>query len=223
MSSRNERENFISSAESERGAPRVRKSSLEGRSFELLTNFRISTEPHPKIMTTSNTNPAAPSQEFIEFAQEVFQLARTGDAPSLVRLLQRGLPPNMSNHKGDTLLMLAAYHGHIDATRALLEAGAEPDRYNDMAQTPLGASAFKGYLPIVELLLAHDAQPDFAPPGGKSPLMFAAMFNRLEIVKVLLAQGVNIDAKSSEGLSALELARSMGAADTAAFLESGGH
>ena len=165
------------------------------------------------------TNPITPDQEIIDFAQEVFKLARTGDAQTLARLLQKGLPPNMSNHKGDTLLMLAAYHGHVDATKALLDAGAEPDRYNDLAQTPLGASTFKGHLSIVELLLSHGAQPGFAPPGGKTSLMFAAMFNRLDIVKVLVARDIAIDTKSSEGLSALELARSMGAADTAAHLE----
>ena len=171
----------------------------------------------------SNAPQATPAdQEYVEFAQEVFQRARTGDAPMLARLLEKGLPPNMSNHKGDTLLMLAAYHGHVEATRVLLEAGAEPDRYNDMAQAPLGAVAFKGYLPIVELLLAHGADAGFAPPGGKTPLMFAAMFNRVEIVKALLARGVDMNAKSSDGISALDLARSMGAADTAAFLEESG-
>lgn len=173
-------------------------------------------------MNSPNTTPSTSEQEFIEFAQEVFQLARTGDAQMLTRLLQKGLKPNMSNHKGDTLLMLAAYHGQVDATKALLEAGAEPDRYNDMAQTPLGGAAFKGYLPIVELLLSHGAQPGFAPPGGKTPLMFAAMFNRLEIVRLLLSQDIDKDAKSSDGMSALDLARSMGAADTAAYLEAAG-
>ena len=164
-------------------------------------------------------NAPAPDQNFIEFAQEVFQLVRGGDAGMLARLLQRGLPPNMSNHKGDTLLMLAAYHGHVEATKLLLDAGAEPDRYNDMAQTPLGGATFKGYLPIVELLLVHGAKPDFAPPGGKTPLMFAAMFNRVEIAKTLLEHNVSIHTRSSEGLTALDLARSMGASDTAAYLE----
>jgi ankyrin repeat protein len=89
--------------------------------------------PHP---TTSSE---AAKQDFIAFAQEVFQLARKGDAETLANLLHKGLPPDMSNHKGDTLLMLAAYHGHLRATEVLLEAGAEPDRYNDMAQTPLGS------------------------------------------------------------------------------------
>ncbi|MDB5827850.1 MAG: hypothetical protein JWQ73_2070 [Variovorax sp.] len=170
-------------------------------------------------MNIPTAQPAAASQEYIEFAQEVFQLARAGDALTLSRLLQKGLPPNMSNHKGDTLLMLAAYHGQVEATKVLLEAGAEPDRYNDMAQTPLGGAAFKGYQGIVELLLSHGAQAGFAPPGGKTPLMFAAMFNRLEIVKALLAQGIDVHATSSDGLSALDLAQSMGAADTAAYLE----
>ena len=173
-------------------------------------------------MTSPDTKSSSADQEFLDFAQEVFQLARTGDAQMLTRLLQKGLPPNMSNHKGDTLLMLAAYHGQVDATKALLEAGAEPDRYNDMAQTPLAGAAFKGYLPIVELLLSHGAQPGFAPPGGKTPLMFAAMFNRLEIVRLLLSQDIDKDAESADGMSALDLARSMGAADTAAYLEAAG-
>lgn len=88
-------------------------------------------------MSIANGGPASQA-EFNAFAQEVFQLARSGDAPTLIRLLEKGLPPNMSNHKGDTLLMLAAYHGHVEATKTLLEAGADPDKYNDMAQTPLG-------------------------------------------------------------------------------------
>jgi len=169
-------------------------------------------------MSPTPTGPASQA-EFNAFAQEVFQLARTGDASTLGRLLEKGLPPNMSNHKGDTLLMLAAYHGHADAIAALLEAGADPDKYNDMAQTPLGASTFKGHLHVVDALLRHGARPDFAPPGGKTPLMFAAMFNRLEIMKLLLSRGVDVHTKSSEGLSAAELARSMGALETAAYLD----
>ncbi len=180
----------------------------------------ICIQAESNVLTSSNPNPTPPDQEFIEFAQQVFQLARTGDAQTLAGLLQKGLPPNMSNHKGDTLLMLAAYHGHIEATKILLEAGADADRFNDMGQTPLGASTFKGFLSVVELLLLHGAQPGFAPPGGKTPLMFAAMFNRLEIMKLLLTRDIDVDARSSEGLSALELAQSMGAVETAAHLSS---
>ncbi len=170
-------------------------------------------------MINTDRNTLASDTEVLEFAQRAFQLARTGDAQMLERLLTKGLPPNMSNHNGDTLLMLAAYHGHAEAAEALLEAGAEPDRFNDKGQTPLAGAIFKGFQPIVELLLAHGAQPGFAPPGAKTPVMFAAMFNRLEILKLLLEHGADIDARSTEGLSALDLARTMRAPDSVAFLE----
>lgn len=170
-------------------------------------------------MINTDRSTSASDTEFLEFAQRVFQLARTGDAEMLERLLIKGLPPNMSNHNGDTLLMLAAYHGHAEAAKALLEAGAEPDRFNDKGQTPLAGAIFKGFQPIVELLLAHGAQPGFAPTGAKTPVMFAAMFNRLDILKVLLEHGADIDARSTEGLSALDLARTMRAPDSVAFLE----
>ncbi|WP_297833951.1 ankyrin repeat domain-containing protein, partial [Pseudomonas sp.] len=64
--------------------------------------------------------------EAAEFADQVFDLARKGDARMLGLLLERELTPNLRNHKGDTLLMLASYHGHLDAVRVLLEFKADP-------------------------------------------------------------------------------------------------
>ncbi|MGV2837095.1 ankyrin repeat domain-containing protein, partial [Pseudomonas shirazensis] len=55
--------------------------------------------------------------EAAAFADEVFDRARRGDADMLGRLLDSGLPVNLRNHKGDTLLMLASYHGHHQAVR----------------------------------------------------------------------------------------------------------
>ncbi|WP_395350089.1 hypothetical protein [Variovorax sp. UC122_21] len=39
----------------------------------------------------ANTSPT--DADFIEFAQQVFELARTGDAQTLERLLQKGFHP----------------------------------------------------------------------------------------------------------------------------------
>ena len=57
--------------------------------------------------------------------QELFALVRAGDAATLARLLGMGLVPNLRDGKGDSLLMLAAYHGHADAVRVLLQHGAD--------------------------------------------------------------------------------------------------
>ena len=67
-----------------------------------------------------------------------------GQARELGELLRMGLPPNLRNEKGDSLLMLASYHGHADTVRVLMEHGADPELANDRGQTPLAGAAFKG-------------------------------------------------------------------------------
>jgi hypothetical protein len=55
---------------------------------------------------------AAPSPEMLELAAKVFNLAREGDTAALAAYVDAGVPVNLCNDKGDTLIMLAAYHGH---------------------------------------------------------------------------------------------------------------
>ena len=169
---------------------------------------------------TSNHSSATPmtEEEAMEFAAQVFQVAREGDAAMLDRLLEKGLPPNLRNHKGDSLLMLASYHGHQDAARVLLKHGADPDLCNDSGQMPLAGAAFKGDLEMARLLLDNDADVNGAGPDGKTALMMAAMFNRVAIIDLLLERGADPTARDARGLDALASARAMGALDSIARL-----
>lgn len=78
----------------------------------------------------------APDPEVVELATKIFDLARRGETEALVAYVDAGVPADLTNDRGDSLVMLAAYHGHADAVRALLERGAEADRVNDRGQTP---------------------------------------------------------------------------------------
>ena len=60
--------------------------------------------------------------EVLAFLQDALEAARAGDAARLTAMLDRGLPPNIRNTKGDTLLMLAVYHGHAEAAPAAANA-----------------------------------------------------------------------------------------------------
>lgn len=115
------------------------------------------------------------AEKVIELAGAVFDLARTGDAGTLAAYLDAGVPADLTNDRGDTLVMLAAYHGHRDAVAALLERGADPDRANDRGQTPLAGAVFKGEDEIVRLLLAAGADPDAGTPSARDA---AAMFGK---------------------------------------------
>ncbi|SPB18328.1 Ankyrin repeat-containing protein [Caballeronia novacaledonica] len=159
-----------------------------------------------------------PDDDMIAFASEVFDVARRGDAAMLDALLSKGLPPNLRNDKGDSLVMLASYHGHANAVRVLLEHKADANLRNDNGQTPIAGAAFKGFRDVIETLLEHGADVEGASPDGRTALMIAAMFNRVEIVELLIARGADPDARDAGGFSARDAAEKMGAPDTAARL-----
>src|SRR3954447_22161837 len=133
-------------------------------------------------MTMQPERPSASEldEDTLAFVRRVFGFARAGEAGELATLLGQGLPPNLRNEKGDSLLMLACYHGQAEAARGLLEGGAGPAPAERRGQTPLAGAAFKGALDVARLLLARGAAVDGRADGGRTPLMLAAMFNRVE-------------------------------------------
>ncbi|MEU1052781.1 ankyrin repeat domain-containing protein [Streptomyces sp. NPDC005876] len=123
----------------------------------------------------------APDPEVVELATKIFDLARQGRTDELVAYVDAGVPVNLTNDRGDSLVMLAAYHGHADAVRALLARGAEADRINDRGQTPLAGAVFKGETDVVKALLEAGADP---AAGTPSAVDTARMFARTEVLEL---------------------------------------
>jgi ankyrin repeat protein len=118
------------------------------------------------------------------------ELARKGDTAGLAALLKDGLAVDAQDAKGNTLLMLAAYHGKIETVQLLLKARATVDLRNAKGQTPLGGVAFKGYAEIATLLLDAGADP-VADQGGSTPADFATLAGKTEILALLQARRDN--------------------------------
>jgi len=104
--------------------------------------------------------------ELEEFATRMFALARAGETESLAAYVAAGVSANLANHHGDTLLMLAAYHGHAATVRMLVGHGADPDRPNDRGQTPLAGAVFKKEPEVVRALLEAGADPRSGTPSA---------------------------------------------------------
>jgi ankyrin repeat protein len=102
--------------------------------------------------------------EVLEFAQMLFQLARDGETERLAAFVDAGVTPDLTNERGDALLMLAAYNGHPATVRALVARGATVDRANDRGQTPLAGAVFKGYGEVVRVLFEAGADPYAGTP-----------------------------------------------------------
>ncbi|MET7620896.1 ankyrin repeat domain-containing protein [Streptomyces sp. NPDC005408] len=123
----------------------------------------------------------APDPEVIELATKVFDLARQGETEALAAYIDAGVPANLTNDRGDTLVMLAAYHGHAPAVEALLARGAEPDRANDRGQTPLAGAVFKGEDAVIRVLLAGCADPKAGTPSAVDT---ARMFGKTDLLEL---------------------------------------
>ena len=120
------------------------------------------------------TDDATPEQErLVELAHQVLELARTGEVERLEAYLAAGVPVNLTDAAGNTLVMLAAYHGHAETVTALAVRGADVDRVNDRGQSPLAGAVFKAEPDVVRALLDAGADPDAgAPTARETAVMF---------------------------------------------------
>ncbi len=141
-------------------------------------------------------------KRYAELQELALDAARRGDSDTLAPMVRAGLPVNLADHKGNTLLMLASYHSHEEMVQALLDCGADPDRRNERGQTPLGGVAFKGYVAIARMLLDEGAALDADQGHGMTPLMLASLFGRTAMVEFLTERGANRNARTSWGFSA---------------------
>jgi ankyrin repeat protein len=121
-------------------------------------------------------------EETLAFAHRMFDLARSGHTEDLAAQVDAGLPVNLTNDKGDTLLILAAYHAHPDTVAALVRRGADISRANDRGQTALAAGVFRRSREIVTTLLAAGANP---AGGHPSAIETAAFFDLPEMLALL--------------------------------------
>ena len=125
---------------------------------------------------------AAPDDETLALAHKLFDAARQGDSGLLAGYLAAGAPATLTNAAGDTLLMLAAYHGHADTVRLILQHGGDANSANDRGQTPLAGAVFKGYTEVAQALLEAGADPDAGTPSARAA---AQMFERQDILALL--------------------------------------
>lgn len=143
------------------------------------------TEPTPAYEPAPDPEQPAHDPELLQLAGQVFDLARQGDTAKLAAYIDAGVPANLTNDRGDTLIMLAAYHGHGETVRALLKRGAEPDRPNDKGQTPLAGAVFKGEQDVITALVDGGADP---AAGTPSAIDTARMFGKDELLTLFGAK-----------------------------------
>ena len=121
--------------------------------------------------------------EALELAHRMFDVARDGGAAELAAYVDAGVPVDLTDAKGDTLLILAAYHGHPDTVAALLARGADPARTNDRRQTALAAATVVRSAASVTALLDAGADPAAGTPSALATAEHFELPDMLELLR----------------------------------------
>jgi ankyrin repeat protein len=121
-------------------------------------------------------------EKLTEIAHFVFDLVRAGDDDRLTAYLDSGVPVDLTDAEGNTLVMLAAYNGQPSTVRLLAERGADVNRVNGRGQTPIAGAVFKAETEVVRALLAAGADPRAGRPNA---IDTARMFQQMALLAEL--------------------------------------
>jgi ankyrin repeat protein len=120
----------------------------------------IATEPR-------GSSRALTAEQQVRVGAIVADLARAGETTAVEEFLDHGVSVDQQDESGNSLLMLAAYHGNLETVKALVRRGADPDLCNVRNQSPIVGALFKGEADIVTVLKAAGADLDIGTPCAR--------------------------------------------------------
>ncbi|HEV8485299.1 MAG TPA: ankyrin repeat domain-containing protein [Blastocatellia bacterium] len=161
------------------------------------TSWATSALLHKIPVKGGGTKPTPASPDIAPAEQERWiQVALSGSAAHLKRLLDAGMKPDARTSEGTTALMFAARD--IEKVKLLVKRGADVNARAGTGITPLMVAArHRGNTEVVRLLLKKGARPN-AEKGVEvrndaSALFFAIMAEDTKIVEALLDAGARLE------------------------------
>lgn len=145
--------------------------------------------------------------------EDLLRAAELGDARGIEQLLDRGMDPNTTDAKGNTILMIAAREGRRDAVLALIRRKANANKRNQYGDTALMIASLRGDREIARMLIEFGGAE--VKHGGWAPIHYAAFQDRQEMIRYLIAKGADKNALAPNGYTALMLAARSGHVDAA--------
>eukprot|EP01047_Picozoa_sp_COSAG01_P009716 COSAG01_NODE_402_length_17510_cov_6.871575_14_plen_171_part_00 len=122
--------------------------------------------------------------------EDFWSFAQQGYGVVIRQMLQSGADPDAQDpNNGESAMIIAAVHGHIDTVRILLKAGATVDLATDRGAAALLVASQQGHARIVGVLLDAGANPNLPDHAGATPLGLAAQQGHAYAVNTLLDKG----------------------------------
>ena len=118
-------------------------------------------------------------------------------------LLHNGSAPAAMDDAGSTPLHCAAT---AEVARKLIEAGADVNATDAKGNSPLGVAAEYNRVDVARTLLERGAEVNAHNCVGATPLVYCAIYGHMETTEVLLEAGADPEVKTSQGMTAGQVA-----------------
>lgn len=141
---------------------------------------------------------------------DALSAARLGDSRQLADLLDRGIAPDTVDKQGNSLLILAAREGQLDAVDTLLKYRARIDYRNLAGDSALMLAVLRGHAAVAEKLIEAGASVN---NDGWAPVHYAAFEGREALLERLVAAGADVNAPAPNKGTALMFAARNGHID----------
>lgn len=148
--------------------------------------------------------------------EKMLSAVEAGEIDTVRALLGRGMDPNTTDPRGNSILMIAARKGDETIVALLIGRRANVGQRSPAGDTALLMACLNGNVPTVRRLL--EAGGVLNPKQGWSPLHYAAFAGRPGAAKLLLDRGADKDAVAPNGYTALMLAARNGKAEVAKII-----
>jgi ankyrin repeat protein len=119
---------------------------------------------------------------FEEFADNVWVRTNDGDLEFLEKYANPEKLRYFINSRGESLLMIAARHGHVDLMKFFLKNNANIDARSFHLQTPLHFAVQYKHTKAIELLLEYGANQDSIDVNGCSAFNLAQKNGSKEVI-----------------------------------------
>lgn len=143
-------------------------------------------------------------------ARGFHRAAETGNRQVAALFLEARVNTEISNERGWTPLMLAAFNGHDEVISLLIRHQANVHASDLLGNTALHWAADAGHASSAKLLIENRAEVDASNNYGFTPLSQAAIRRHLGVVLQLIDSGANLNLASRDGSTALHKAAAAG-------------
>ena len=132
---------------------------------------------------------------------DIFDSIQSGNIPGVKEFLDAGVPVNLTDEEGWSLLHHAAAYGQVEVIRLLQENGCYIDIVDVNGRTALHYAAANGFVESVRTLIEMGSDVNALDNEHTTPLQWAVMSEQYAVMEALIEHGGSVGVGEAEPVS----------------------